>query len=331
MWPPGRAGGWFQRHKIVSVSATLGFGIQRLPLRSGAGGQALVCNLSGGGLLTNLFPRYVPLSLPRLWMRDLVYFATRPPIAGGTSLLRVAPVSAARRNGRPIAWDAILVKAIALTARRFPELKRCYMPLPWGHFYEHPHCVATIVMERQWQGEHAVFFDQMRAPEEKSLLEIDKSMRNAKKVPPESLGSFRRLVRITRLPFPLRRLVWRFGLYGSGRLRSRYIGTFMVNSVPVRRGFTTQSMTPLSVSFFYGAVGPNGDMPIQIFFDHRVMDGAAATRLLAELNVVLCQEIVAELSATPKCESAGGMPDEPHFLDESQSSFNTDTVGLGER
>jgi hypothetical protein len=247
-----------------------------------------------------LFSRYVPLSLPRLWMRDVAYFGTKPPIAGGTSVLRVAPVVAARRNGQLISWSAILVKAIALTARRFPELKRCYMPLPWGHFYEHPHCVAAIVMERQWRGERAVFSDPMRAPEEKTLLDIDRSMRNARTTSPESLGSFRRLVRITRMPWPLRRLIWRLGLYGSGRLRSRYIGTFMVNSVPVRRGFTTQSWTPLSSSFFYGPVGPNGDMPIQIFFDHRVIDGVAAVQLLVELNTIMCGEILAELSSIPR-------------------------------
>src|ERR1700686_4397189 len=124
------------------------------------------------------FSRYVELSLPRLWMSELAYFGNKTPIVGGTSLLRVAVVAAARRNQQPlISWGAILLKAIALTGERYPELKRCYMPLPWGHFYQHPHSVATIVVERMWRGERAVFFHQIRAAEQMSLREIDRELR----------------------------------------------------------------------------------------------------------------------------------------------------------
>jgi len=245
------------------------------------------------------FSRYIRLSLPRLWMRDLTYFATRPPIGGGTTLLNVEAVAAARRSQKPlISWSAIMVKAIALVAERHPELKRCYMPLPCGHFYQHPHCVATVVVERQWRGENAVFFHQISAPEHRSLREIDRMLRGLKEQPVEAIGSYRRLIRVTRIPAPLRRLVWRFGLYASGRLRSRYFGTFMINTVLSRRGGTTQSMTPMSVSFFYGSARPSGEMPLQIFFDHRVMDGVTATRLTIELDATLRREIVAELNAS---------------------------------
>lgn len=245
-----------------------------------------------------LFPRYLRLSLPRLWMRDLTYFATRPPIGGGTSVLGIEDVAAARRSRQPlISWGAIIVKAIALVAQRHPELKRCYMPLPWAHFYQHPHCVATVVVERPWHGEHAVFFYQINAPERMSLREIDRELRGLKEQPVEAFGSFRRLIRITRCPPPLRRLIWRLGLYASGRLRSRYIGTFMVNAVPSRRAHPIQSMTCLTTSFFYGLVAQDGDMPIQMFFDHRAMDGATAARLVVDLHATLRREIVAELNA----------------------------------
>jgi hypothetical protein len=248
--------------------------------------------------LMHWFSRYVSLSLSRLWMREVAYFATRPPVTGGTSVVRIKEVAAARRNQQPLlSWGAILIKAIALVAQHFPELKRSYMPLPWPHFYQHPYCIATIVVERDWRGASAVFFDQIVAPENKSLREIDAELRGLKERPIMSVGAFRRLIRLTHLPPPLRRTVWRFGLYASGRLRSRYFGTFALNSVPARHGFTTQSMTPLSASFFYGFIGPKGDLPIQIFFDHRVMDGATAARLFSELNVVLRRDIVAELAA----------------------------------
>jgi hypothetical protein len=252
------------------------------------------------------FDRYVPLSLSRLWVRELAYFASKVPTAGGTALLKVKAVATARRDQQPpIGWGAIMVKAIALVARRHPELKRCYMPWPWAHFYEHPHCVATIMVERQWRGERAVFADQIHAPEQKSLREIDAMLRGLKQAPVESVGGFRRLIRHTHLPPPLRRLMWRIVLYGSGRLRSRYVGTFAVSSVPAyRSGFPTQAATLPAISIFYGSPQANGDLPVQIFFDHRVTDGVAISRLLFELFVILRSEIIVELGgAAPSVET----------------------------
>src|SRR5689334_10507489 len=105
----------------------------------------------------NLFPRYVRLSLPRLWMRDVVYFGAKSMIVGGSVTLRLAPLVAARRNSQPlVSWSAILIKAIALTSQKWPELRRAYVAFPWPHLYEHPHCVATVVVEREWRGSRAV-------------------------------------------------------------------------------------------------------------------------------------------------------------------------------
>jgi hypothetical protein len=242
--------------------------------------------------------RYVPLSLPRRWMRELLFFTPGPYVTGGSSVLRLADVVAARRKHQPlIGWNAILLKGIALTAQRYPELKRCYMAVPSAHFYQHPHCVASIVVERDWEGERAPFFDQIDAPEHRPLRELDGMLRALKTLPLETVSGFRRLIRYARLPQPLRRLMFRLGYQFSGELRSRFFGTFLLNSISSRHGHTTQAVTPMATTFFYGPVEPNGHMTIQIFFDHRVMDGAAAGRLLVELNGVLCKDIVAELNA----------------------------------
>src|SRR4051794_24931303 len=199
------------------------------------------------------FDRYVPLSLSRLWVRELAYFASKVPTAGGTALLKVKAVATARRNQQPpIGWGAIMVKAIALVARRHPELKRCYMPWPWAHFYEHPHCVATIMVERQWRGERAVFADQIHAPEQKSLREIDAMLRGLKQAPVESVGGFRRLIRHPRLPPPLRRLMWRIVLYGSGGGPVPFFGPLPGCPVPAARsGFSPPKGKPPAVGIFF--------------------------------------------------------------------------------
>jgi hypothetical protein len=216
-------------------------------------------------------------------------------------LFKVGAVAAARTKQRPpIGWGAIMVKAIGLVAQRQAELRRSYMPWPWAHFYEHPHCVVNVLVERQWKGEHVVFGDQIPAPEQKSLREIDQTLRALRQAPIETIGGFRRLIRYTRLPQPLRRLMWYIVLYGSGRLRSRYVGTVGINSIPAYgRGFPTQSATLPTISFFYGSVESNGDMPIQIFFDHRAVDAAAVRRLLFDLFVILRSDIIVELGGEP--------------------------------
>jgi hypothetical protein len=209
--------------------------------------------------------RYVRLTLPRRLMRDV---------------LQCAP---------------IFLKAVALTAKRFPELRRSYMPLPWPHFYEHPDCVAAIVVEREWRGERAVLADQILAPDRKTLFELDGMLRSLKELPVEAVGGFRRILRIAGYPRPLRWLLLRLALYGSGRLRSRYIGTFVVNSIPVRRFYITQSRTLPAIAFFYGPIEPNGEMPINVYFDHRVIDGVRIGRLLSAITTALNHEIIAEL------------------------------------
>jgi hypothetical protein len=232
-------------------------------------------------------------------MCDAMHFASKPPVVGGTGFLQPAAVALARRNHQPlISWGAILTRAIALTSRKWPELRQVYMPLPWPHLYEHPHCIATLAIEREWHGSKAVFFDQVHAPEEKSLREIEIQILGMKRAKVESIGGFRRLIRITRCPLPIRRMIWRSTLYGSGRLKSRYFGTFSLNMVDSRRTHTTQSLTPVTISVQYGPIEQDGMMPIQTFFDHRVIDGANVNRILVDLQVTLDHDIIAELNAT---------------------------------
>jgi hypothetical protein len=240
--------------------------------------------------------RHRRLSLPRLWANDFVHFAAESLTAGATYSIRVTSVAAARRNCQPlIGWAAILTKAMALTAERWPELRQCYMPLPWPHLYEHPHCIVSLVLEREWKGERAIFGDQIQNPEGISLREIDNRLRTMKGAPIEALGGFRRIVRITGYPFLVRRFIWTLVLKGSGRLRARYFGTFCVNLLAARNLHISQSVTLHAISLYYGPLQPDGIMKLHVFFDHRVIDGARFVRWLADLEATLNRDVVAEL------------------------------------
>ena len=238
----------------------------------------------------------IPLSLPRLWMRDVGHFASQSCALGANTTLNVAPLAKERRRHRPpIGWTALLVKAVALVGCRMPALRQAFMPFPWPHLYQHPRTVASIIVERGWQGEVGVFFDQVQGPEELPLAEIDTLIRGMKFLPIDSVGGFRRVIRFARMPTPLRRLICRIALYGSGRLRARYFGTFSINSIPAPRTEVAQSGTPLTLSLFYGYIEPSGDVLIQALWDPRVIDDGPMWRMLQELENTLNGEIVAEL------------------------------------
>jgi len=248
-----------------------------------------------------MFPRYVRLSLPRLWVRDIVHFAKKSDVVGGNGVMNIAPLVEARRAARSrVNRTTLLTRGLALVARNRPELRQSYIPFPVGHIYQHPKSVATIVVERGWRGESAVFVDQIQAPEDLSLDEIDALYRGMRQRPIESVGGFRRLIRVTRLPLPIRRGLWRLALYGSGDLHSRYFGTFSVNSIPAPRTEAMQSVTPITMSVTHGYLESNGDMPLQILVDHRVIDGMGLVRIARELEAVLNEQLAAELR-----ESAG--------------------------
>ena len=70
----------------------------------------------------------------------------------------------------------------------------------------------------------------LAAPESLSLAEIDGQIRHAKQAPLEQVPAFRKLLRVTRLPLPVRRLFWWVGL-NFGRQRANWFGNFGVTSV----------------------------------------------------------------------------------------------------
>src|ERR1700722_1774420 len=255
--------------------------------------------------------RYRSVPLQRRWMNDIVHFGKKSHIMGCAWQINVAPLVAARaaqqRQQQPvIGWTAMWLKALALVSQRRPELRTLYLPFPWARLYVRPETVGTIVIERTWQGVSALFFEQFAAPEKRSLLELDDALRKLKQAPVESVGSFRRLIRISRLPVVLRRLIWSFALNWSGPLRAKYMGICALNPFPAG-GSITQSAMPAAFMLYYGLIGPNGDAQIQTFYDHRIMDGVELYRIVRDLEGTMNRDIVAELQG----RFAGTLPETP--------------------
>jgi hypothetical protein len=249
--------------------------------------------------------RKIPLSLPRRFIGDLMHFAQRVPSVPVQRRMNLAPVVAARQAAasRP-SWCSIFTKAFSLVAARWPELRRAYLSFPAPHLYEHPVSVASIAIERKFQDEDAVFFGYIATPEQRSLMELDVQLQHLKEQPIDKIGSFRRVVRISSLPRPVRRLIWWAGLNTWGRKRAHYFGTFGVSVYASLGAASLHPLSPGTSTLNYGVIDAQGQVDVRLIYDHRVLDGATVARALADLEQTLCGEIVNELRYYQKVEAA---------------------------
>jgi hypothetical protein len=249
--------------------------------------------------------RSIPLSAPRRLICDLLHFARKIPSVPVQRWIDVSELAQARARlvDRP-SWCAVLTKAYAVVAARLPPLRRAYFDFPGPRLYEHPYSIASVAVERTFQGEPAVFFGHLRCPDQQPLYELDDHLRRFKEAPVESIGGFRRALRVSRLPRPLRRLAWRVGLCVSGRMRARYMGTFGVSVYSALGAESLHPLSPLTTTLNYGVIGPDGRVPVRVVYDHRVMDGATVARALALLQEVLRGELLVELVETRTRQAA---------------------------
>jgi hypothetical protein len=102
-------------------------------------------------------------------------------------------------------------------------------------------------------------------------------------------------LRISRLPRPLRRLVWAIGLYSDGACRGHFFGTFGISVVGSLGAAGLHILSPLTTTLNYGTFADDGGLDVRLTYDHRVLDGAPAARALADLEDVLHGDIRREL------------------------------------
>ena len=110
-------------------------------------------------------------------------------------------------------------------------------------------------------------------PGSESLAEIDALVRHAKPAPVDEVPAFRKILRVTRLPLPLRRPFWWIGL-SAGRQRANYFGSFGMTSVAAFGAGELHALSPGPYIVSYGVVGPAQTIGVMIRWDHRIADAA---------------------------------------------------------
>jgi hypothetical protein len=237
------------------------------------------------------------ISIPRRLVADLMHASVRVPFVSLTRAVNVRPLVEARAQAaRPPGWAAIFVKAFALVAREQPILRTLYVKWPLPGFYELPRSVAMVAIARTKDGEDCVLPQRVTAPDEIPLAQVDALIRQAKEAPISEVPAFRKMLRVTRLALPLRRILWAIGL-NLGRQRANFFGSYGVTSVAAYGPGELHALSPGPFVLSYGVVGPDQSLDVVLRWDHRVTDAAPVAKALTRLEQVLNTEIAAEIRA----------------------------------
>jgi hypothetical protein len=240
------------------------------------------------------------LGLPRArrLVLDWLHFCRSTSTIALERTIRMPEVAAARMAAEPRpGWFAVLLKAYGLAAVAVPDLRRSLLTFPTARLYEHAFSTALVTVERDLDGDPAVFTYPLKSPESKSLTEIDAELASLKTVPLDEVRAFRRALTLLRLPRPLRRAVMWLGLYARGSWRQRHFGTFTASNVAPAGADLVHGLTMLTSFLSPAAVAADGTTILRLFVDHRVVDGAPAARGLVAMEDALRGPILAELRA----------------------------------
>lgn len=251
--------------------------------------------------------RSLSLSLPRKLVCDLLHFAQKVPTVPVQRVFNVAAVDAMRNRlpSRP-SWCVLFIKAYAQVAAEMPVLRRSYLSFPWVRLYEHFTNVASVAVEREYEGEPAVFFARIESPEKVGIVELDERLRKYKDDPIEAIPDFQNRLNLMRLPRFLRRLGWWYLTHVEGLGKSTWLGTFGVSVYSSLGAESLHPMSPLTTTLNYGVIRKNGDVSVRVVYDHRVMDGSTVARALGRLEEVLNQQIYAELQGLADAQAQPG-------------------------
>jgi hypothetical protein len=235
------------------------------------------------------------ISTPRRLVADLMHASIRVPFVSLSRPLDIRQLLEARAPAaRPPGWAAIFVKAFSLVAKDEPILRTLYNKWPWPSFYELPRSIAMVAIARVEDGQDCVLPQKVPAADELSLAEVDAQIRHAKDAPIGEVPAFRKILRVTRLPLLLRRVMWLIGL-NFGRQRANWFGSFGVTSAAAYGAGELHALSPGPFILSYGVVEPDQTIGVVIRWDHRITDAALIAKTLNRLEQVLNTEIAGEI------------------------------------
>lgn len=240
--------------------------------------------------------RRIRLSNGRRLVDDVIRMANSIPLAGIAGDFETREVAMLRRRVRPrISWNVIFMKAYAQISRKLPELRQGYVGFPWGHLHEHHEPVCMMTIAREHQGEERLFFARFCKPDHFSLLELQAQYDRYRKAPIEEIKQFRHQIKFASTPALLRRFAWwsLFNLWPEKR--ATHMGTFGMSISGYNGAYGSKHLGPNTTTLGVDPFPRKGVSHLVLTFDHRVLDGTPATRVMTRLQRMVNSAIRREL------------------------------------
>lgn len=259
----------------------------------------------------------IKLSNGRRLVDDVIHMANRIPLAGVSATFDVTAVAKLRRMYRPkISWNVLFMKAYAQVSMKNPELRQCYVTVPWRHLYQHDYSVCMMTISRQYQGEERLFFARFNEPENTTLEELQERYDEYRKAPVESIKQFRHQITFAKTPALVRRFAW-WSLYNLWpQKRASHMGTFGMSFSGNKGAYGNQHLGPNTTTIGIDPFPKKSQSRFVLTFDHRVVDGTPATEFVLKTYQMLNRAIRRELA-----ELAGA---DPETLEKLETGDQTD-------
>jgi hypothetical protein len=257
--------------------------------------------------------RWRKLSNGRKLVCDIIHLAKKVPLAGSGAALDVRELAEVRKLVRPrIAWNVLLMKAYAQVAIARPELRQLYVRWPWPHVYQHPQNVCLMTFSREYLGEDRLFFGRFNAPEEETLLDLQKRYDEYRDGPVDSVKQFRHQIRFAKAPLILRRMAWFLMRDVWVRKAASHMGTFGMSISCFREAYGTSLVSPNTTSLGVDVISKGGISNTLLTFDHRILDAQTVIGIFQELGRQLRGPILEELRAMVSTEQGESTVQEKH-------------------
>jgi len=244
-----------------------------------------------------------PLGENRRLVNDLLYFSRHIPLYPLDREFDLGLLADLRLRARVrISWAVLFIKAYGLLSAEIAELRQTYLRWPWPHLYQHPHSVAMLAINRDTPDGERLCWGRFIAPEQQSLVALQAALDEYQTEPLAKV--FRRQMRLSRFPAPLRRIAWWLSLNASGAKRAKRVGTFGLSTLARLETFNRFHPSCLTTSISYGPMSADGKALVTLICDHRVVDGMPMARALARFKTILAGPIAAELAGLANRASA---------------------------
>jgi hypothetical protein len=236
-------------------------------------------------------------------VRDLLALSARHAYFPVEQTFDLADVAALRAGAkRRISWTVVFLKAYAIVAHKMPQLRQAYCRWPWPRLCQCADNVAMVAINRDFRGEERLCWGRFTSPETVPLTELQNALEEYQNEPVEQI--FRRQVRLSRCPTPLRRLALWMNLNFARRRRAKRLGTFSMSTLAGQQALNRFHPTFLTTSLTFGPLDEQGRALVTLICDHRVLDGALGARALCTLHVTLRGAISDELRAMQSTRAA---------------------------